>query len=297
MAGVRAGYDGGERRPTIPGAAMTSATEAEASYDTEAIRQALETDGIVGRKGAFSVEWVEQMREDIEAAFAEARSRENGAIGRGPERWYVEIHPEAMRGFVDLVDHPWVRTVCETVLGPDYKIVELGFDIPFPGAKVQPWHRDFPSPRETREERRLTSLAFNLTTVDTTDEMGPFEVAPGTQWEPGDDFDHEMFPPKSEYERYESLAVRKYPKRGDISARSALTIHHGTPNQSDVSRPVLVLGVDAPGAGNDEHHDLAVTKGYWERLPQRVRDHLGCPIVDELTPITQKHDIEGLVMG
>jgi hypothetical protein len=60
---------------------------------------------------------------------------------------------------------------------------------------------------------------------------------------------------------------------------------------------VLVLGVDAPGAGNDAHHDLAVTKGFWERLPQRVRDHLSCPVVDELTPITQKHDIEGLVMG
>jgi hypothetical protein len=64
-----------------------------------------------------------------------------------------------------------------------------------------------------------------------------------------------------------------------------------------VPRPVLVLGVDAPGAGNDAHHDLAVTKGYWERLPQRVRNHLSCPVVDTLAPITQKHDIEGLVMG
>jgi hypothetical protein len=64
-----------------------------------------------------------------------------------------------------------------------------------------------------------------------------------------------------------------------------------------VARPVLVLGVDAPGAGNDAHHDLSVTKEYWERLPQRVRDHLSCPVVDRLSPITQKHDIEGLVMG
>jgi ectoine hydroxylase-related dioxygenase (phytanoyl-CoA dioxygenase family) len=183
------------------------------------------------------------------------------------------------------------------MLGPDYRWVEVGFDIPFPGAKIQPWHRDFASPPETTEERRLTSLAFNLTTVDTTDEMGPFEVAPGTQWDRGDDFDHEMFPPKSRYDRYEERAVRKYPQVGDISARSALTIHRGTPNQSAVSRPVLVLGVDAPGAGNDAHHDLAVTKGYWERLPQRVRDHLVCPVLDELRPITQKHDIEGLVMG
>ena len=106
-----------------------------------------------------------------------------------------------------------------------------------------------------------------------------------------------MFPPRSEYAAYEAAAVKKYPRRGDISARSALTIHRGTPNVSDVSRPVLVLGVDAPGAGNAEHHDLAVTHDYWESLPERVRTHLACPVVKELDPIVQKHDIEGLVMG
>jgi len=276
---------------------MASDTTTQEHFDIEEIRHKLETDGITGRKGAFSREWMHQLREDVDAAFEEARSRERGAVGRGPNRWYVEIHPEALRGFVDLADHPWVRTVSETILGPDYQIVEVGFDTPFPGAKVQPWHRDFPSPPETRDDHRLTSLAFNLTTVDTTDEMGPFEIAPGTQWDRGDDFDHEQFPPKSEYARYEALAERKYPQVGDISARSALTIHRGTPNRSEVPRPVLVLGVDAPGAGNDAHHDLAVTKGYWQRLPQRVRDHLSCPVLDELAPITQKHDIEGLVMG
>jgi hypothetical protein len=74
----------------------------------------------------------------------------------------------------------------------------------------EPWHRDFPSPAETKDARRLTSLAFNLTTVDTTDEMGPFEIAPGTQWDRGDDFDHEQFPSKSEHARYEALAEKKY---------------------------------------------------------------------------------------
>jgi hypothetical protein len=59
----------------------------------------------------------------------------------------------------------------------------------------------------------------------------------------------------------------------------------------------VVLGVAAPGAGNAEHHDMAVTRGYWEALPPQVRAHLKCPVVDELVPITQKHTIEGLVMG
>jgi hypothetical protein len=265
--------------------------------DREEAVQALMTDGLIGRKSAFSREFVATMREDVDAAFEEARSREGGAVGRGPNRWYVEVHPQQLRGFVELVEHPWIRAVSEAVLGPDWKIVEVGFDTPFAGAVHQPWHRDFRMPRETKEEHRLTSLAFNMTLVDTEEDMGPFEIALGTQWDDGTDFDHEMFPDKSMYGRYQDRAVRKYPRMGDISARSALTVHRGTTNHSQKSRPVLVLGIDGPEADNSEHHDLAVTRDYWESLPQSVRDHLGCPVVDELTPITQKHDIEGLVMG
>ncbi|GAA2294911.1 phytanoyl-CoA dioxygenase family protein [Streptomyces kunmingensis] len=257
----------------------------------------LYTDGITARKGAFTKEWSDRLREDIEAAFEEARSRPDGAVGRGPNRYYVEIHPEQLRGFVDLVDHPWVRSVATAVLGPDYRIVELGFDVPLKGAVNQPWHRDFPLPDETRAERRLTSLAFNVTAVDTAEDMGPFEIAPGTQWDDEPDFEHGMFPPRERFGRYAERAVRKYPQRGDISARTALTIHRGTKNESAKARPVLVLGLDGPEANNGDRHDTAVTRAFWEALPERVRRHLVCPVVDTLTPLTQKHTIEGLVMG
>jgi ectoine hydroxylase-related dioxygenase (phytanoyl-CoA dioxygenase family) len=187
--------------------------------------------------------------------------------------------------------------MAEAVCGPDYQIVEIGFDTPFQGAKRQPWHRDFPSPRESYEERRITSLAFNLTGVDVTPDMGPFEIAPGTQWDDATGFEHGMFPPKSLYPRYEARAQRKLPKMGDISVRSALTIHRGTVNRSDHSRPVLVLGVDAPDARNAERHDLQLTRGFYDSVPERARSHLTCRVVDELEPIIQGHTIEGLVMG
>ena len=267
------------------------ASGVQASVDT------LYRDGVVGLKGAFSREWADAMREDMMAAFWEAIQRPGGAVGRGPRRWYVEIHPQAFGGFVDLVTHPWVTAMCEAVLGPKYEIVEIGFDTPFQGAKRQPWHRDFPSPRETYEERRITSLAFNLTGVDVTPDMGPFEVAPGTQWDDGRSWKHEMFPPQEVWRRFEERAVKKYPQMGDISCRSALTMHRGTTHDSPIARPVLVLGVDAPGGGHAALHDLMVTQDYYDGLPQSVREHLVCRVVDTLVPITQKHDIEGLVMG
>ena len=267
-------------------------------FDVATIMGALYGDGILGHKGAFSREWVQQMREEMDSLFADALSRPGGAVGRGPKRYYVEIHPEKISGFVDLATHPWVVAVCKAVLGPEYKIVEIGFDVPLPGAQNQPWHRDFPSPPDTVHGRRLNSLAFNLTGVDTVPEMGPFEVAPGTQWDLAtDEWQHEMFPPKSLYPRFDERRQPKMPQMGDISARSALTIHRGTTNHSEMSRPVLVLGVDAPGAINAERHDLQFSKAYYAKLPEGVKQHLTCRVVDELEPIQQGHTIEGLIMG
>jgi ectoine hydroxylase-related dioxygenase (phytanoyl-CoA dioxygenase family) len=274
---------------------MTTGTST--TFDVDEVETSLYTDGIAALRGAFSREWVADVRADMEAAFDEAIARPGGAVGRGPKRYYVEIHPEQLRGFVNLITHPWVMAVSETVLGPDYEIVEIGFDIPFPGAVNQPWHRDFPSPPDTYEGRRLTSLAFNLTGVDTVEEMGPFEIAVGTQWEEGADWDHRMFPPQDEWPRYAGLAQPKLPQMGDLSVRSALTIHRGTANVSTQSRPVLVLGVDAPGAGHAELHDMTITRGFDDALPEQARRHLACRVVEELVPIEQKHTIEGLVMG
>jgi hypothetical protein len=85
------------------------------------------------------------------------------------------------------------------------------------------------------------------------------------------------------------------PQMGDMSARSALTIHRGTANRSNQSRPVLVVGVDAPDATNSQHHDLQVTPSYLESLPPRVRDHLIYRVVDALETVVQHHVIEGLL--
>ena len=278
---------------------MPALTTAPSStqFDVASIIGGLYGDGVIGLRGAFERNWAAELGEDIAVLFEDALKRPGGTVGRGPKRYYVEIHPEGIRGFLDLVTHAWVVAVSEAVLGPEYKIVEIGFDVPLPGAMYQPWHRDFPSPDATLTGRRLNSLAFNLTTVDVSEDMGPFEIAPGTQWDFPEEFEHGMFPPKSLYSRYEERAQRKMPRMGDISARSALTIHRGTPNLSNRSRPALVLGVDAPDARNAERHDLQFTRDYYGSLPDEVRQHLTCRVVDQLEPIVQAHTIEGLVMG
>jgi hypothetical protein len=264
-------------------------------YEPADILGGLYGEGIIGLKGAFDAAYADRLYGQIMALFEEARQVPGGALPRGPERFYVEVQPERIDGFVEIATHPWFVAVCEAVLTRDYRIVEIGFDIPFPGAADQPWHRDFAVPLATTRDRRLNSLAFNMTTVDTRPEHGPFEVAPGTQWDDFEGCAKGMFPPRDLWPRYIERAVQKLPQRGDISARSALTVHRGTANRSNEARPVLVVGVDAPDATNAQHHDLQVTRDYFEALPARVRDHLTCRVVDRLEPVIQHHMIEGLL--
>ena len=275
----------------------TTASAQVPGFDLGRDTATLQQDGVVGLKGGLSREWVDRLHDDMMTAFWEAIQRPGGAVGRGPRRWYVELHPEALSGFVDLATHPWITGMAEAVLGPDYQIVEVGFDTPFQGARNQPWHRDFPSPPDSYAGHRITSLAFNVTGVDVTPDMGPFEVAPGTQWDDGREWAHEMFPPEAAWGRFAERGVRKFPSKGDISCRSALTMHRGTAHPSPIARPVLVLGFDAPGAGHAALHDMMVTRGFHEALPAALGERLVCRVVDQLVPITQKHDIEGLVMG
>jgi hypothetical protein len=264
-------------------------------YDVAAIMGALYGDGITGLKGALPRSLVESLHAQCLALYEEAAAVRGGAMPRGPNRWYVAVQPERVEGFVDIVSHPWFVTVSTTVLGADYKIVEFGFDIPFPGAADQPWHRDFPGDTDNAFGRRLSSLAFNLTTVDTRPEHGPFEIAPGTQWDDIRGAKAEMFPPREKWHRYQALAAIKMPQRGDISARTGLTIHRGTANRSEEPRPVMILGVVAADVADADVHQLEVTAGYLERLPAVVRNHLFYRLTEKVGPLVQHHMIEGLL--
>lgn len=265
------------------------------AYEPADILGGIYGDGIISLAGAYNVSLIDGVRASISRLFAEARQTDDGALARGPQRYYVEVAPERIDGFVEIASHPWFLQVSEAVLGPKWKIVEVGFDIPFPGAALQPWHRDFASPRETMEGRQINSLAFNLTAVDTTAEMGPFEIAHGTQWDVIDECPRGMFPDPSRWPRYEARKVAKMAQRGTISARSALTIHRGTANVSTSARPVLVIGVDGPTATNATHHDLQMTKAFAETLPPVLSGRFSGRIVDQIMAVRQNHVIDGLI--
>ena len=288
---------------------VTSATDVDVARLSEEIYR----DGITGLPDILPVRWADELDEDLSQQFLRAL-RVDGGEGvafRGWSRYYIELYPERLRGFLELVTNPSIVALSREILGDRYEIVELGADIPLPGAPEQPPHRDFPMPEPTRAHRRLTSLAFNASSVDVTPEMGPFNVAPGTHFDDGTAFREGMFPVGEQREEYIKRMVPRLARRGSVSARSGLTLHRGTKNNGRL-RPVAIVGVVSP---EDRAHSattvellpdyvaptLKMSRAYYASLPDDLKGHLRCEIVAEtsaeLPPLRTHHGIEGLMMG
>ena len=273
-----------------------------------ALSEAIYRDGVVTLKGALAPEWADAVLADFDVLYREAEQRDResgdgsarGRVPRGPGadamRYYLAVHPERVSGFRQLVTHPLVDAVCREVLGDDYQYVEVGFDVALPGAVRQPLHRDFPTPEETLATGRLSSLAINATCVDVTPDMGPLEIAPGSQFDDSADFEHGgMRVPEALYGRYDRIEQRMA-KRGDVSVRTGLTIHRGTANRSSRARPVMIVGVMGAKYETFADHELTMTEGYHKSLPADVQSHLRrARVVDELAPIVQDYALDFLL--
>lgn len=286
---------------------------AATSLDSKQLSNDIYENGITSLANILPAQWADELDEDVGLQFIQALKIEHGAgvAFRGWNRYYIELYPERLRGFIAFVTHPAIVGLSRQMLSEHYQIVELGADIPLPGAPDQPPHRDFPIPEPTRRDRRLTSLAFNASTVDVTPEMGPFNIAPGTHFDEGADFVQGMFPVGATKEAYDARMVPRLARRGSVSARSGLTLHKGTKNNGRI-RPVVILGVVSP---EDRAHSAAtierprdyqaptlkMSQAFYDRLDEELKKHLSCEIVADtaadLPPLKTPHTIEGLVMG
>ncbi len=132
--------------------------------------------------------------------------------------------------------------------------------------------------------------------MDVTPEMGPLEIAPGTHFDDGSDFEGGMRVPSSMYARYAGRLEPRMPTRGDVSIRTGLTIHRGTANTSQHRRPVMIVGVIGARYETFADHKLTVTGSYFESLPLEVRRHLDrCTVADVLEPIVQDYALDFLL--
>jgi hypothetical protein len=288
---------------------MTADTLAQA--DPTTLVESIYRDGNVALPGLLPVQWADRLDEDLKREFTAALSAEGGTAPRGWNRFYFEPYPERLGGFLELITHPTLIALSVRMFGDGYKVVELGCDVPLPGAVDQPWHRDFPMPEETRRGR-LTSIAVNASSVDVTSDMGPFQFVPGTHFEPGDDFDGGMFPDEGRYAGYEQRMESRLAKRGSVSVRSGLALHRGSrsSNRSRM-RPVAIVGIVSPDdravvqrlsdPGDEGTPRLKVSRRFIDGVSEDIRRHLSYEVVadteGDLPAHFTHHTFEGLKMS
>ena len=257
----------------------------------------------------FPPAWAAELDVDLSRELIEALRTPRGVAARGWNRFYFEPYPERVRGFWDLVTHPVVRSLAEHMFGPAWQVVELGSDIPLPGAVNQPWHRDFPMPAATRDHRRLTSFAVNASSVDVVE--GPFQAVLGTHFEDGSDYEGGMFPADEMTAAYEERMQSFYAKAGNFSVRSGLMLHRGSAMSTAARiRPVAIVGIVSPEdrAVVDRLKDpsdpvpprLRLSQEAFDAIDADLVPHLSLEVVcetpDQLPPYRTEHTFEGLKM-
>ena len=163
--------------------------------------------------------------------------RERDNPNRGAQRFYVTLPFLGTFANPAIYEDPDVLAIVERVAGPDPVMCQLASDTPLKGSSFQEWHADTPLlfPETDNNDTPSYQIAVNFPLVDVTDDNGPFETTYGTHRmrksevlagiASGDIAQHRL-----------KMAV------GDVMIRDVRALHRGTPNFTDIPRPMVVIG-------------------------------------------------------
>ena len=204
--------------------------------EIEAFAQSALADGFCILREHFSRATLERWR----AAFTPLRethiAREGHLENRGPSRYYVTLPFREPFADPSIFEDDDVLAVCERLVGCDLVMCQLATDTPLLGSTHQDVHRDaLPLFPETGLETPPFQLAVNFPLVDVTLENGPFEITKGTH----------MISKEEGLRRLAAGEIQLEPlvmRLGDVMIRDVRGLHRGTPNLTDVPRPMVVIG-------------------------------------------------------
>lgn len=190
--------------------------------------------------------------------------REGRMKNRGEGRYYVTLPFAAPWADEAVFMDADVLAVVERLVGADPVLCQLATDTPLIGSDYQATHRDAPPLfPELPGETPPFQLAVNFPLVDVTLENGPMEIARGTHLIHRDEG---MAKLETGEARLEPVPM----ELGDVMIRDVRGLHRGTPNRTDVPRPMVVVGYSRKWLLRPEV-SIHVPDQTWERLSERAR--------------------------
>ncbi|HKP10552.1 MAG TPA: phytanoyl-CoA dioxygenase family protein, partial [Blastocatellia bacterium] len=204
--------------------------------EVEAFAQSALKDGFCILRNHFSPAALNAWREAFAPLLDAHVEREGHLQNRGPARYYVTLPFAPPFADPRIYEDEDVLAICAKLVGEDMVMCQLASDTPLKGSDYQDVHRDTPPLfPETGQETPPFQLAVNFPLIDVASENGPFEVARGTH----------MMSKQEGMRRIESGEVELEPilmRLGDVMIRDVRGLHRGTPNLTDVPRPMVVVG-------------------------------------------------------
>lgn len=159
---------------------------------------------------------------------------------RGPGRFYSTVPFTLPFANPSIFADPFLMKILEGIVGNDFVMCQLASDTPVIGSEYQQIHRDteglFFDDASSYTETPAYQLGVNFPLCDITcDDIGPLEIAKNTHMLTSND-QNELI--ASNCVKLEGL----YMKKGDILIRDVRCLHRGTPNVTDMPRPMIVMG-------------------------------------------------------
>jgi ectoine hydroxylase-related dioxygenase (phytanoyl-CoA dioxygenase family) len=238
-------------------------------------RQVLEDSFCVVR-GHFSQEKLRTWREAFQPLLEAHIARQGHLKNRGTNRYYVTLPFTAPFADPEFYDDDDLLAIVHQLVGEDATMVQLATDTPLLGSEYQDVHRDtLPLFPETGQETPPFQLAVNFPLVDVSLENGPTDIARGTH----------MVSKEEGLRLIESGAVALEPiemQLGDVMIRDVRHLHRGTPNQTAVPRPMVVIGYSRRWLFRPEV-SIRIPRATLDMLSERARQMLRFnPVVESL---------------
>ena len=233
-------------------------------------------DGFCILRQHFSPEILRSWHQAFTPLLEDHIAREGDLQNRGAARYYVTLPFQAPFADPSIYEDDDILAIAAGLVGEDAVMCQLAADTPLLGSDYQAIHRDAPPLfPEMVQETPPFQLAINFPLVDVTPENGPFEVARGTH----------LLTKEEGLRRLESGVVQLEPitlQLGDVMIRDVRGLHRGTPNRTNVPRPMVVIGYSRRWLFRPEV-SIQVPRAALETLSERARHLLRFnPVVETL---------------
>jgi ectoine hydroxylase-related dioxygenase (phytanoyl-CoA dioxygenase family) len=260
-----------------------------ATADADAIHAVFERDGAVIIEGLLSLDVVERVNEEVEAAVAAADPDEplfNPIMQafHGPFTKQVAGVPGISRTFAtEVMCHPVLLALCDRVLLPSCASYQLNLGHLLqrgPGSDEQWLHRDEAVWSDVPRPHPELQLASVIAFVDFTRDNGATRVVPGSHRWP----DRALLPAEqmaASRPEPEQIAYAEMPA-GSAVVYSGGTIHGGGGNTTDVERRGAHLSYCLGWLRTEENNYLSTPPEVAARLPRRAQELLGYAMHDSL---------------